>query len=261
MPETARYGAMKNKYLSICAIVKNEALYIDEWIRFHYHQGVEHFFIYENESTDITWDILKFWEKQGIATIEKLPGSSQQKIAYEKCLKEHGHESQWVAFLDCDEFLYSPTGRSLPAILEDFEKYSAVAVNWVLYGSNGHKKYSSEPVITRFTKRARHADRHVKTILQPHRAVSTGNNAHYFLLKSPAVNEKQQYLPAEYYWTEPSIELLRINHYHTKSLEEYMKRKSYIDVDGVNRGETMDRFMGHDVNDVEDLSALEAMKS
>lgn len=43
---------MKHDYLSIGAIFKDEAPYLAEWIEFHRLVGVEHFFLYDNLSTD-----------------------------------------------------------------------------------------------------------------------------------------------------------------------------------------------------------------
>ena len=39
-------------YLAVCAIYRNEAPYLREWIEFHRLVGVERFFLYNNESTD-----------------------------------------------------------------------------------------------------------------------------------------------------------------------------------------------------------------
>ena len=41
-------------YLAVCAIAKNEGHYFKEWIEWHRSQGVERFYIYDNESTDGT---------------------------------------------------------------------------------------------------------------------------------------------------------------------------------------------------------------
>ena len=35
-------------YLAICAIYRDEAPYLREWIEFHRLVGVEHFFLYDN---------------------------------------------------------------------------------------------------------------------------------------------------------------------------------------------------------------------
>ena len=39
-------------YLAICAIFRDEAPFLDEWIAFHRLMGVEHFFLYDNGSVD-----------------------------------------------------------------------------------------------------------------------------------------------------------------------------------------------------------------
>ena len=44
--------------LAICALAKNESLYVEEWIAFHFLQGVSEIVIFDNESTDSMRDIL-----------------------------------------------------------------------------------------------------------------------------------------------------------------------------------------------------------
>ncbi|MDE6508864.1 MAG: glycosyltransferase family 2 protein [Muribaculaceae bacterium] len=46
-------------YLAVCAIAKNEGPYFKEWIEWHRSQGVEMFYIYDNESTDCTRQVLQ----------------------------------------------------------------------------------------------------------------------------------------------------------------------------------------------------------
>ncbi|MDR0485482.1 MAG: glycosyltransferase family 2 protein, partial [Elusimicrobiota bacterium] len=47
------------QYLSVLAIAKNEAPYLKEWIEYHRALGVEKFYIYDNNSSDNTFEILK----------------------------------------------------------------------------------------------------------------------------------------------------------------------------------------------------------
>ena len=43
----------EKKYkVSVCAIFKNEAPYLKEWIEFNHLVGVEHFYMYNNNSED-----------------------------------------------------------------------------------------------------------------------------------------------------------------------------------------------------------------
>ena len=45
--------------LAVAAIAKNEGPYIKEWIEFYIKQGVSHFLIYDNDSTDNMYDVLQ----------------------------------------------------------------------------------------------------------------------------------------------------------------------------------------------------------
>ena len=47
----SKFGGGKY-YFSICAIFKDESLSIKEWIEYHKLIGVEHFYLYNNNSTD-----------------------------------------------------------------------------------------------------------------------------------------------------------------------------------------------------------------
>ena len=45
-------------YFSLCAIAKNEDHYIEEWLCFHRAVGVQHFFIYDNDSVKSLRELL-----------------------------------------------------------------------------------------------------------------------------------------------------------------------------------------------------------
>ncbi len=97
-------------YLSIACIVKNEGIYIREWIEYHLWAGVEHFYIYDNGSTDNTRDILAPYIQSGVATYhywvveEKGWWGSQQIRAYNDALARYKYCTRWLALIDADEF-------------------------------------------------------------------------------------------------------------------------------------------------------------
>ncbi len=45
--------------MSLCAIFKDEADYLREWIEFHRIVGVEHFYLYNNSNCSATADFSK----------------------------------------------------------------------------------------------------------------------------------------------------------------------------------------------------------
>ena len=48
----------KKYRISICGIFKNEAPFLKEWIEFHEMIGIEHFYLYNNNSDDNFEEIL-----------------------------------------------------------------------------------------------------------------------------------------------------------------------------------------------------------
>ena len=56
------FSAFSSEYkykFAICSMFKNEAKFLKEWIEFHRLIGAEHFYLYNNESTDNYLEVLK----------------------------------------------------------------------------------------------------------------------------------------------------------------------------------------------------------
>lgn len=242
-------------YLSVCAIVKNEGPYIEEWIAFHLLQGVEHFYIYENGSTDDTIaKLLNFPDKVTIIPWENSPG---QLSAYQHAIDHFRESTTWMAFIDADEFLYSVQG-TIPRALQTTDNHvGAVAVHWLLYGSNGHSIKTDGLVIERFTARQADVNPHVKSVVKMQHAVAP-LGPHAFLVDSIVISEKGIELPQNYSldYDNPTAFTLRINHYHTKSREEALERWMLprSDNGGDRLSNFQEHFEVHDRNEIEDTS-------
>ena len=72
---TRKFYLMYN--LVICAIFKNEARYLKEWVEYHRMVGVEHFYLYNNDSTDNYKEELKYYLDNNIVTLTDVPGEKQ----------------------------------------------------------------------------------------------------------------------------------------------------------------------------------------
>ena len=60
-------------YLSICAIYRDEADYLAEWVEFHRLVGVERFFLYNNLSSDHHREVLAPYVDEGLVTVRDWP--------------------------------------------------------------------------------------------------------------------------------------------------------------------------------------------
>lgn len=233
-----------NNYLSICYQFRNEAPYLREWIEFHKLVGVEHFFLYDHFSTDDFRSVLDDYIDQGIVTLinwSDLPHhDTAQKAAHEHCLANYGEMSRWIAFIDVDEFLFSPQFPSLKDALKPYETHPGIFINWQVYGSSGHIQRPEGPVIENYTKRApTDFKRNLKgkSIVNP-REATKWNSPHFFFYINDklAVTENFEPVTTEVFdtpdggritknsITNVSVETFRINHYCVKSLEEYKNK-------------------------------------
>ena len=59
--------------LSLCLIFKNEAPFLKEWIDYHTIVGVDHFYLYNNNSDDNYKEVLEPYIRQGIVTLIEWP--------------------------------------------------------------------------------------------------------------------------------------------------------------------------------------------
>ena len=106
--------------LSVCAQFRDEGPYLDEWLRFHVRAGVDHFFLYNDVSADNFEEVLRPWMEAGQVTLNHSKGRTQEEI-YTHCLVKARLKTRWLAFIDLDEFLFTPSGLPLSECLKRFE--------------------------------------------------------------------------------------------------------------------------------------------
>ena len=91
--------------LAVVAIMKNEGPYIKEWLNYHLLAGVNHFFIYDNESEDNLKEILQPYIDAGLVTYIFYPGEMIQTPAYNDAVNDFRFFCRYMAFIDADEFI------------------------------------------------------------------------------------------------------------------------------------------------------------
>lgn len=139
--------------LSIGAIFRDEADYLEEWINYHKRVGVEHFWLYNNNSVDNYLEVLAPYINQGIVTLIDWPSTIDTKDefyhfcyqvqigAYNDSLARARHVSKWLALIDTDEFIVPSFEKDVITVLETHYKHiSGLCVNWQLFGTSGVKK-------------------------------------------------------------------------------------------------------------------------
>ena len=210
-------------YLSVSCIFRNEAPYLREWVEFHRLVGVDHFFLYDNRSEDDPGAVLAPYVEEGLVTLHDWPEHPGQRSAYDHCVTEHENDSRWIAFIDLDEFLFSPLGAPLPEIVRDYEDAPGIGVAWILFGTSGHERRPPGLVTENYTLRsAATGNNFLKHIVDPKRTVQCVSPHAFIFSDGLSVDENHVPIRAKSGRTAtPSRERLRINHYTTKSEEEW----------------------------------------
>ena len=136
-PEIQKYN------LSICTLFKNESKNLREWIEYHQLVGVDHFYLYNNGSSDRYKTVLKPYIKRGVVTLVEWPDQiafqnkdsdemwaiSTQIPAYENAAKYKAiDETKWLAFLHVHEFLVPHSVDTITEILAKHEEQTAITL-------------------------------------------------------------------------------------------------------------------------------------
>ncbi len=233
LPICNEYYDLPRVYLSITAILKNEAPYIKEWIEYHKMLGVDRFYLYDNESDDNLKEVLQPYIDSGLVYYHLIKGKCVQNPAYRDAVYKYKEQTTWMAFIDIDEFILPLEKDSIPEFLKDYEKYSGVGINWVMFDSNGHIEKPKENyglVIANYFKTHSEdnlkVNMHIKTIANPREILSVPN-PHFCYYKNNKLtvdeNKKVIYGP---FTDSHNASKIRINHYYCKSKEEYLKKIS-----------------------------------
>jgi hypothetical protein len=248
---------LPGRYLCACAIFLNEGPYLAQWLEFHLLTGVEHFFLYDNGSTDSSRDVLAPYVEEGIVTVHDWPQRPGQHGAYDDCAARHRLDSRWIAFFDIDEYLFSPTDRRVPEILREFEPWPGVLAGRPAFGSCGREVKPAGLLIESYVLRCNvtRRNRGAKSIIDPTRVERVLTGHHWQHTESYAVDDRKR--PTTVHGTlTPSFSLLRVNHYPTRSREEFARKLAtpYVDT-GKLRTKTTFESNNLALNDVTDLAA------
>lgn len=222
--------------VSVCCIFRDDAKYLPEWIEFHQKQGVEHFYLYNNLSSDEPRTYLDHYIQKDLVTLidwpyESLGGQDWIEIqceAYMHCANNYKKKTRWLAFLDTDEFLFCVDGTTLPKFLKPFRKYRAVGVNWVMYGTSNVTIPENGKLTDCLVYRSEisYPDNiHVKTIAQP-KYIERIDCPHYVILKNGEfeVTENEEAFCGPFSPT-ISVNKIRINHYWSRDLDFFYNVK------------------------------------
>ena len=149
--------------LAILAIFRNEAVIMEEWIQHHINEGVDHFYLINNSSTDNYSEILdKYKGKITLYQHDKLYNvdlveitKGGQTLCYEEVLPNI--KEDWLYTVDMDEFAYvrKPYNNIKDLLIKEGHKFDQIAIKLKQFTSSGLIK-QPDSVVDSFTTRWDH---------------------------------------------------------------------------------------------------------
>jgi O-antigen biosynthesis protein len=212
--------------IAVCAIFKDEAPYLLEWIAFHKMIGIDLFVLYDNGSTDGGPELIRRSSFARNVTLIEWSDRPGQISAYRHFHANCAKDFTWAAFIDLDEFIMPVSGSSIRDILirKVYEPYGDILLNWSIFGPSGHDRRPDGLVIENFTLRFpedAEANRHVKSLVRTKDLIGIGSTPHIFDSARPTCNARGETVMSYAMQPVACHDVMVINHYFTKSVEEW----------------------------------------
>ncbi len=140
---------------AIGSMFRNEAPYLKEWIEYHKMIGVDHFFLYNDKSTDNWEEVLSPYIQDGLVEVFYWPTKDRnqyyanQSNAFRNSLQRGvSTQTTWLAFIDIDEFLLPMKDSNIVDCMNrHFSDAGAVYVNWRCFGAGKNVIPTGDPLI------------------------------------------------------------------------------------------------------------------
>ena len=219
--------AQSEQYLTgLCAIAKDETPYLREWVGYHYYIGFEKIIIYDNESKIPVRETLKDFCDAGICETYTIYGLAQQNIAYNHYALNEGKKCHWLAFFDLDEFLCLKSEKDIRVILQDYESYSALSIQWDVFSSSGHLTRPNGFVTLNHTESLEEVCIS-KCIVKTNKFKLTYSSHHFGFKNGYAVNPNYEIALGGY--APLATDKICLNHYVYRSQQDYADKINKTD--------------------------------
>ena len=227
----------------VCAMAKNEQLYIKDWVKHYLKIGFDKIYIYDNDDPSSPY-IGDFIEKKHRVEIIDIRGQAKPGLQHEVYTNFYNtHEFDWCLFCDIDEYLVGVNNVHLWLEQWYLRNAKQIRIKWRLFGDdNLITRDMRVPVYKAFTKEVKHSmnrDLITKGNLEKQAKSFIRGGMKDIIIQSPhfgSIRRRDNVIPSilpsgRPTWSKVAInedysrEFIYLNHYMTKSLSEFVDQK------------------------------------
>lgn len=220
--------------VAVCAIAKNENLYIEEWVNWYKNLGFSKIYIFDNNDNDGEF-IKDVVNNDDIVYIDESYRGKNDKFyqttAYTKFYNQYKNDYEWILFCDIDEFLYLENHKTIQEFLSSnnkFQSFDAIALCWKIYDDNDLVYYDNRPVVEKFLRMSKNTSNNtqIKSLIKcKDKKISFCAHGGRNLKYCNALGEEIINLQFPRIGTTPIHKECWINHYRFKTIEEFILSK------------------------------------
>lgn len=210
---------------------------ISEWVAHHLLLGFDKIIIFDHLSTTPINSSIKT-TFNGKLTIIRVDGSGniKKKLMQDALNIASDENYSWMIYLDADEFININKFNNIKDFLNQFKEADAIGINWLMFGTSGHKKQPKGLITENFVRSDIRINSHVKSFVRPS-CVARCTSAHYYIISNPSryYSGNGTKMPMGPFNNKPlpfMNVLAYIAHYYTQSEEEHIRRKTRMLDDG-----------------------------
>ncbi|WP_171239446.1 glycosyltransferase family 2 protein [Ruegeria sp. HKCCA5491] len=276
----------------LLSTVKNEGIYLLEWLAYHKSIGIDDFCIFSNDCSDGTNLMLNRLDQLGVVRHFDNPIGPRmdpQRAAYSRANRmDWVRDADWVLILDADEFLNVHVGdRSIDALIDNCGAPDAISVNWRLMGSCGLEHWDPEALVTERFTRGSTFEAPENGLVWGFKTLFRPSTFDYFGVHRPRFFKHREIEPDMARWTNADGKPMggnilqkgwrgnrdnvtgktaQVNHYAVKSREEFLLKRLRGTANSKNKDRIdMEYFGKYDINtshdDSIDTSAIRSIMS
>ena len=237
------YYNINNKIISVCmcTLGKEENKYIREFVEYYEKIGVDKIFLYDNNEPEKEYFdfVINDYIDKGFVKVFNWRGIKKPHFkAINDCYQRYNTQFNWLIFYDIDEFIHLYNYNNIKDFLNEkkFDNCQKIYLNWVFHTDNNKIYYENISLFKRFPEIERDAiinenfSQKVKSILRGNISnfliSNISHTSHIVTNSVKACNGfgKEIQLDEEYHLKPSDTKYYYIDHFYSKSLQEFIQK-------------------------------------
>ena len=98
------------------------------------------------------------------------------------------HNIDYILYIDADEFVYLNNFNGMQDVIQFYQPFDELRINWLLFNHNGLKTNDTDSLINTFTLSQEYINKYSKSFIKVS-SIVTGCNAHHCVLHEPYISK------------------------------------------------------------------------